>query len=159
MSARRLLETYLNDHLAAAVGAVELARRAARSNQDGAYGEFLAGLAAELQEDRAQLRSIIDRLRMRADPAKIAAAWTAEKLGRFKFNGRLLSYSPLSRLEELELLLLGVEGKLLLWESLKDDEQLSGVDFEPLIGRARAQRRRLRRQRLRASVQAFGEAR
>jgi hypothetical protein len=43
---------------------------------------------------------------------KVGVAWIGEKIGRLKFNGRLLGRLPLSDLEELELLRLGVEGKL-----------------------------------------------
>ena len=42
---------------------------------------------------------------------KVGVAWIGEKAGRLKFNGRILSRSPVSDLEELELLRLGVEGK------------------------------------------------
>ena len=38
-------------------------------------------------------------------------AWSAEKFGRLKLNGQLSGYSPLSRLEELEILALVAEGK------------------------------------------------
>ena len=40
----------------------------------------------------------------------MVAGWVAEKAGRLKLNGSLLTYSPLSRLVELEGLSLGVEG-------------------------------------------------
>ena len=89
----------------------------------------------------------------------MAGAWAGEKLGRLKLNGSLLSYSPLSRLEEIEGLSLGVEGKLGLWQALKvthgDDGRLRGVDLDALITRARSQRRRLERQRRRAAEEAL----
>ena len=44
--------------------------------------------------------------------------WTGEKLGRLKLNGQLLGYSPLSRLIELEGLMLGIAGKLAMWIAL-----------------------------------------
>ena len=37
-------------------------------------------------------------------------AWLGEKAARLKLNGRLLARSPLSSLEEVEMLRLGVEG-------------------------------------------------
>ena len=42
---------------------------------------------------------------------KVYAGWIGERAGRLKLNGHLLSRSPLSSLEELELLRLAVEGK------------------------------------------------
>jgi hypothetical protein len=50
---------------------------------------------------------------------KVCAAWVGEKAGRVKFNGRLLTRSPLSDLEELELMRLGVEGKAAGWRTLR----------------------------------------
>ena len=50
---------------------------------------------------------------------KLSAAWAAEKAARLKLNGRLLSRSPLSSLEELEMLRLGVEGKAAGWRTLR----------------------------------------
>jgi hypothetical protein len=153
----RMLGTYLNDHLTASLAAGELARRSAHENAGTRIGESLAKLAAEIDEERTALRSIMAELGIGADPVKLGAGWMAEKLGRLKLNGRLLGYSPLSRLEEVELLLLGVEGKLLLWETL--GELSVAQDLEPsldqLTSRARSQRRMLRRLRLQAVQAAF----
>jgi hypothetical protein len=157
---RKYLPIYLNDHLAAAVGATQLVRRAAGSNRDSPYGESLARLAEEINEDRHALQDLLKRLDVRADAVKIVASVGAERLGRLKLNGELLRYSPLSRLEELELLLLGVTGKLALWRALRgaldDDPRTDGVDFDELIERATSQRRRLERLRERAAAEALG---
>jgi len=147
------LAIYLNDHMAASTGAVELARRAAGSNRGTPYGETLAQLQTEIEEDRAALRAIMERLGIGVDRARTALAWGAEKLGRLKLNGQLTGYSPLSRLEELEILELGVTGKLLLWEALKQTD-VPASELDPLIERARSQRERLERLR----IQAAGEA-
>jgi len=151
------LAIYLNDHHAASVGAVALARRSAQRNRGTRYGEMLATLAEEIEEDRQALRLIMQRVGVRADPAKAAAAWSAEKLGRLKLNGQLTGYSPLSRLEELEILSLGVEGKLGMWRALGRavDHGVPEAELEPLITRAQSQRRRLERQRLEAAAEAF----
>ena len=72
---------------------------------------------------------------------KPAIGWLREKLGRLKPNGQLRGYSPLSRVVELELLLLGITGKLRLWALL---DELVGdrldADFVALAKRAEAQR-------------------
>jgi hypothetical protein len=81
-------------------------------------------------------------------------AWSAEKVGRLKLNGQLTGYSPLSRLEELEILSLGVEGKLAMWRAL-DRAGVPEADLEILIKRAQSQRRRLERQRLDAATEAL----
>ena len=49
------------------------------------------------------------------DRFKVAGAWAGEKAGRLKLNGHLTSYSPQSRVIELEGLVVGVTGKRCLW--------------------------------------------
>jgi hypothetical protein len=154
------LSIYLNDHLAAATAGANLARRLAGSNQDTEYGPVLDAIADEIEEDRAALVAVMQRLSVRLDRIKTTLAWGVEKAGRFKLNGQLLGYSPLSRLEEIETLSLGVEGKLALWRALQathgSDPRLAAIDLDELIGRARSQRRRLERQRVRAADEALG---
>jgi hypothetical protein len=157
---RKYLPIYLNDHLAAAVGATQLARRVAGSNRESPYGESVARLAEEIDEDRHALQDLLKRLGIRADAIKIVASVGAERLGRLKLNGELLRYSPLSRLEELEFLMLGVTGKLGMWRALRGvlgaDPRAQGIDFDELIERATSQRRRLERLRERAAAEALG---
>jgi len=151
------LAIYLNDHMAAATGGVELVRRVAQSNRDTPYGEALAELHGEIEEDREALRAIMDRLGIGVDRARTVLAWGAEKVGRLKLNGQLTGYSPLSRLEELEILVLGVTGKLLLWQALQQIElpELPAGELDGLIDRARSQRERLERLRLGAAGEAI----
>ena len=153
------LSIYLNDHLAGATVGVELARRTAASNRLTDYGRALTELAAEIERDRETLVEIMKRLSLGRDRVKLLVSWGAEKAGRLKLNGQLRGYSPLSRLEELEALSLGVEGKMALWQALRRthgaDPRLGGIDFEELIERARSQRRRFERQRRRAAEEAL----
>jgi hypothetical protein len=155
---QRYLGIYLNDHLAGSEIAGRLAKRTLRQNPEGPLGDFLRVFDHELEEDRESLTRLMDLLEVPRDPVKAAGAWAAEKLGRFKFNGHLLRYSPLSRLEELEFLSLGVEGKRLMWRLLEglyaSDDRLQGFDFGTLIKRAEIQRDELERYRLDAAAEA-----
>jgi hypothetical protein len=139
---------------------VELARRAARSNRGSACGSFLEQLASELHQDRESLLEIMRGFGVGVDRLKVLGGWGSEKLGRLKLNGRLLGYSPLSRVVELEVLSLGVQGKLALWRLLEKLEEErpppSDVDFAALIARAQSQAGELERYRLRAASDAFG---
>jgi hypothetical protein len=155
---RRLLGIYLNDHLAGATGGLELARRALRNNRGTAYEADLAKLAGEIEEDRAALERVMERLRIPRSAVKPQVAWALEKIGRLKPNGRLLEYSPLSRVIELELLAGGVETKRAMWVSLRALEGDLGVDLEDLIARARRQRRAIERRRVQAAAEAFGSS-
>jgi hypothetical protein len=155
----RLLGIYLNDHLAGATGGLELSRRLASRNRGTEYSESLERIATEIEEDRVTLEDVMARCGVAANPVKVRAAWAAERVGRLKLNGRLVGYSPLSRLEELEALHLGVTGKHSLWRALKEtrgaDPRLEGIDLDALIARAEHQRDELESMRLRAATGAF----
>jgi hypothetical protein len=112
------LTIYLNDHLAGATAGVDLAERAAAENEDSEFGPPLRHLAGEIAEDRAVLVSLVEALDVPVDHVKLAVGWTAEKLARLKPNGRIVGYSPLSRLLELEGLASGIRGKHALWRAL-----------------------------------------
>lgn len=150
----KYLAVYLNDHLAGSVAGVELAKRAASSNEGTTYGTFLSELEHEIAEDRASLERIMERFDVKQDKLKTTGAFVAEKLGRLKTNAHLTSYSPLSRVVELEGLTLGVTGKLALWKSLLEvadtDDRLDPEELEVLRQRAEAQQKGLEEQRLRA---------
>ena len=146
-----LLATYLNDHLGGATAGRELARRSAASNRGSELGGFLVELAREIDEDRDALLELMGELRIGTDRIKVFGGWAVEKLGRLKPNGRLLSYSPLSRLLELEGLALGVRGKLALWQALEvlqeHEPALASTDLASLGRRAERQLGELERHR------------
>jgi hypothetical protein len=89
-----LLDIYLNDHLAGATVGLEVARRAAAAQQDRAAGAELERLAGEIREDRTALFDIMTELGISVRRLKIRAASMAEKLGRLKFNGRIIRPPP-----------------------------------------------------------------
>jgi hypothetical protein len=155
----RLIAIYLNDHLAGSTGGLELARRARRANRGTPFEPALDRLATEIEQDRDTLVDVMGRLGVSRDPVKVWAGWLAEKGGRLKLNGRIAGYSPLSRVVELEVLALGVEGKRTLWRTLEDvaarDARLDGVDLAALGRRAERQRRLIERERRRAAELAF----
>jgi hypothetical protein len=158
MKANGLLRTYLQDHHAGATAGLELARRAASANEDHASGPELARIADEIEADREVLEQVMKAVGVGPSSAKDAAAWTAEKLGRLKPNNRLVGYSPLSRVVELEGLVLGVSGKLALWEALQTaiGPGVEDADFAALAARAEDQRERLDALRREAAREALG---
>jgi hypothetical protein len=150
-----LLGIYLNDHLAGATLGAELARRMARSHRGREDSGPLNRLAAEIAQDRSALITIMAELGVPVRTYKVGAAWIGEKAGRLKFNGRLLARSPLSDLEELELLRLGVEGKAAGWRTLRvradTDARLDAGHLDELISRASRQVEELEELRVRAA--------
>lgn len=155
----RLLHIYLNDHHAGAIAGIELTKRSLSNNQGNEFGDGLAGVLPDIQEDYEVLRELMRRLGVRVDPVKHAAAWASEKVGRLKLNGSLRGYSPLSRVVELEGLALGIKGKSSLWQGLKQiadvDSRLAVTDFDRLIKRAESQRDQVEQLHLKASEIAF----
>ena len=138
------LAIYLADHYAGATFGVELARRVRGENHGTTYGDFLARLAAEIEEDRGELEAIMDKLGVAR---------------RQKLNGHLRGYAPVSRVLELEGLIAGVSGKLALWRALKEiapsEPRLDRESLDLLAERARRQLAGLREQHRRAAAAAF----
>jgi hypothetical protein len=154
------LGTYLNDHLAGATVGRELSKRAAGENRGTPLGDFLQKLHEEIVEDRSTLLEVMGALDVGEDHLKTIVAQVGERVGRLKPNGNLLSYSPLSRVVELEGLALGVHGKASLWRALTlvDDPRLEPFDFEALERRAKRQHKGIEGHRLEAARIAFEES-
>jgi hypothetical protein len=159
-SRHSMLGIYLNDHLVGATAGSELARRMTRSHRGQEEDAQLNRLAAEIKQDRSALLDIMASLGVTVRAYKVGAAWIGEKAGRLKFNGRLLSRSPLSDLEELEVLQLGVEGKAAGWRTLRaradTDARLDAGRLDELISRAKRQVDELEELRARAASRVLG---
>jgi hypothetical protein len=141
---RDVLGIYLNDHLAGATMGTELARRiAASARHIPASRNVLGRLAEEIAEDRAALLGMMAALGVPVRSYKVCAAWIGEKAGRLKPNGHLLNRSPLSSLEELEILRLAVVGKAAGWRTLRalagHDGRLDAGRLDELLSRADSQ--------------------
>jgi hypothetical protein len=157
----RLLGIYLNDHLAGATLGVELARRLRSSNSgDGEFGEPLAKICREVEEDRDTLLRLMGRLGVGRHPLKAPLARLGERLGRLKLNGQIRGYSPLSRVVELEGLSALIGAKLQLWNALEQSygETLDGFDFHALAARADRQGQQVEDLHLAASQRALPTA-
>lgn len=158
-SPQDLLGIYLNDHLAGATGGVELARRMAGALPDPDRRATLQRLAADIAQDRQALLDLMAVLGVPVRHYKAGAAWAAEKAARLKLNGSLVSRSPLSSLEELEMLRLGVEGKAAGWRTLREladtgaGSRLDSDTLDRLMARAREQASLLEELRVRAAAQ------
>jgi hypothetical protein len=153
------LGIYINDHLTGATTGVALARRAAANSSDEARTRMWRTVASEVAEDRETLVQIRELVGARPNRLKYLAAWTGEKLGRLKTNGRLWKRSDLGQMLELELMVLGVTGKQELWRALErvQDARLEGIDFARLADRAESQRSRLEQTRLELVPRTLGD--
>jgi hypothetical protein len=155
----RPLEVYMNDHLAGATGACEVARNATEKYATTPHRDFLKHFLIEVEEDRATLEEMIRTIGGTPNPLKQAGAWIMEKVSRFKLSPGGTGSEEMSVLLTLETLCIGVDGKICLWTALAEmgDEigELAGIDFDQLIARARAQRDGLEKERLAAALAAL----
>jgi hypothetical protein len=155
----RLLHIYLADHLAGSAGGVSLAKRIAKQNPGNEFGREMSQIAGAIEEDQAALERIMERVGARTRRWRQVGAVLGERISRLKPNGKLFTYSPLSRVLELEGMIVGVSGKLQLWRSLletrSDDSRFDVNALERLRGRAEEQRRQLELLHARAAKQAF----
>lgn len=100
------------------------------------------------------------RLAVRPSATKVGLVRIAERLGRLKLNGTVLQRSPLSRVVELEVLVVGIRGKEALWTALLTAGiSLQGIDLDTLVESARTQARAVDELRLSAVAKTFGRSR
>jgi len=153
------LVNYLQDHYAGSAAGIELFRRAADQQTDPVARTTLTEMAAQVEEERDTLERFLEVIGAKPDPVKNAAAWVAEKIGRFKPNGELIRRSPLSDVIELETLRLAVEGKASGWRVLRqlaeDDGKFDAVELDRLLAAADDQMEQLESLRMSAANRVF----
>jgi hypothetical protein len=141
------LSGYLNDHLAGAAAALQLAERRRARERDSSLGDMLHVLIGEIREDRDDLERVIGALGAKFDPVKPASARGVELIASLRMSLPVLGTgnAAASRLEEIEVLSVGIEGKRLMWGALAalGDPRLEAFDFATLQRRATEQRSRL----------------
>ena len=152
MASAQGLETYLNDHLAGAAGGSELANKISSEYASTRFGPFLAELARDIDQDKATLEDLMERLGMQQSAIKQSGSWIAEKVSRLKLSETMTGDQDLKRFLEFETLSLGVEGKLALWRALieirESHAELAATDLDRLAKRAESQRSNLEDHRL-----------
>jgi len=154
---RDSLLTYLNDHLAGSIAAVELVELLLGTSPDS-ESELYHRIRQEIEEDQRVLQRIIERLGGKESRVRKAAAWLTQKLGRAKFQVDDPGDGELHTLEALEALCLGIQGKLALWRSLEAVgvlPEMEPLDLAGLQRRALDQFERVDRLHLEAAQTAF----
>jgi hypothetical protein len=152
------LDSYLKDHLAGSVSALELLAHWAHLHEGKQLGAFFSEVEAEVRADQNTLRNIMDSVDIKESKVRKAGAWAAEKVGRARLMIAGDEPGSLGLLLTLEGLIMGIVGKKLLWRALASANlpQLSGYNFEELQRRAEQQIERIEAERIRAVQQMFG---
>ncbi len=151
------LESYLNDHLAGSVGALELVEHWAHLHDGKPLGAFFFDIGTDIRADQGTLRDLMHRLAIDESNVRKAGAWAAEKAGRARLMIAGDELGSPGLVLTLEGLIMGVTGKKLMWRALAAANlpQLSGYDFKELERRAEQQIERIEIERIRAAQQAF----
>ena len=151
------LASYLNDHLAGSVSALELIAHWAHDQKGKSLGDFFAETEKEIKADQDVLRDVMRSLGVEESKVRKAGAWAAEKLGRARLIIAGDEPGSLGLVLTLEGIIMGVTGKKLMWRALAATNlpQLNGYDFEELQRRAEQQIERTEAERMRAVPEAF----
>ena len=146
------LTTYLNDHLAGSVVALELLDHLQATHAGSELGTFFKQLSSDIAADRDELQGLMERLEISESRTRKASAWFTEKLTELKLRLDDPKDRSLRLFESLEALSLGIEGKRSLWIALiaaaEQSPSLRILDYERLEERAQEQRDRVENLRI-----------
>lgn len=146
------LVTYLNDHLAGSVGALELLDRLIENYEGKPLERFFKNLRGDIQEDQKKLEELIHKLGEEESAVRKAGAWILEKLSRAKIRLTESEEGDVGLFLALEALALGITGKRALWRALASASEvvpsLSRLNYAELETRAVEQGDRVEAQRI-----------
>ena len=153
------LDSYLNDHLAGSISALELIADWAKVHKGEPLGSFFVETEREIKADQDTLRDVMRTLGVEESKVRQAGAWAAEKVGRARLMIAGDEQGSLGLVLTLEGLIMGVTGKKLMWRALAAAKlpRLNNYNFEQLQGRAEQQVERIEAERIQAVSQAFSE--
>ena len=153
------LGSYLNDHLAGSVGALELLDRLVEVYQEKSLEKFFRDLRADIRQDQEQLKELVQKLGFEESGVRKAGAWIAEKLSRPKIDLEKESKEGIGLFLALEALHLGISGKRSLWRALeaasRTQPALARLDYPGLEKRAIEQCERVEARRLEIARTVF----
>jgi hypothetical protein len=116
----RDLERYLNDHLAGSSGAILMIQHFLDVMEIPEAREFFVELKTAVEADRALLEKLLSSAGMsRSGFLNVAGDITA-RIGFFKLRWEGFKSGHLGMFEGLEMIALGIQGKRLLWVTLKE---------------------------------------
>ena len=153
----RQLVTYLNNHLAASEGALELLSSLADAQADTDVAHFAKNLRSEIKTEQQVLKNLMEQLQITKDKPRQAAGWLSEKFTQVKLQMDDSKDGALYLLESLELMLIAIEGKRGLWRVLAATATpgLSVTDYERYAQQSEQQQQRVETFRLAAAKTAF----
>jgi hypothetical protein len=154
------LESYLNDHFAGSISALEVIAHWAEAHKGERLGSFFVEIEREIKADQETLRDVMRNLGVEESKVRQVGAWAAEKIGRARLIIAGDEPGSLGLVLTLEGLIMGVTGKKLLWVALEAAKlpRLNSYNFEQLQRRAEQQVERIEAERISAVRQTFAGA-
>jgi hypothetical protein len=153
------LSTYLNDHLAGSVAALNMIDRLVDIYEGKPLAQFFRDLRAEIAADQAKLQGLVEKLDKKNSAIRKAGGWIAEKLSRAKIRPGESRDGEMGLYLALESLVLGITAKCALWRGLEIATdvvpELRGLDYAQLQKRAREQCDRVETKRLELAPAVF----
>jgi hypothetical protein len=153
------LATYLNDHLAGSVVALELLEHLEATHSKDPLRDFFKKLRADIAADRDELALLMNALNIDQSRMRKASAWLTEKITELKLRFDDPKSGALLLFESLEALSLGIEGKRSLWITLAATSEtvasLKIADYDRLQQRAQQQRDRVEELRIKTALRAL----
>jgi hypothetical protein len=153
------MATYLNDHLAGSVGALELLDRLVETYQGKPLERFFQELRNEIEADQETLKELIASLGEKESAVRKAGAWIVEKFSHAKIQLSDTREGEMGLFLALEGLALGIHGKRALWRALAAASstvaQLCRLDYAELEKRAAEQYDRVETRRLEVAREVF----
>jgi hypothetical protein len=146
------LSTYLNDHLAGSVAALNMIDHLIDTYEEKPLAQFFRDLRADIAADQAKLQGLVEKLDKKHNAIRKAGTWIAEKISRAKIRPGESRDGEMGLYLALESLVLGITGKSALWRGLEVATgvvpKLCGLDYAQLQERAREQCGRVEAKRL-----------
>jgi len=137
------LTTYLKDHHAGSVAALELVDHLIETFEGKSLEQFFKKLRKEIDADQERLEKLIKKVGAKESAVRKTGAWMVEKFARVKVRINRSEKDQMGLLDALEALLIGITGKEALWSALEAASEnvasLRGVDYARLQQRARGQ--------------------
>jgi hypothetical protein len=154
------LDSYLNDHLAGSISALDLIAHWVKVHKGEPLGDFFVETEREIKADQDTLRDVMRTLGVEESKVRQAGAWAAEKVGRARLIVAGDERGGLGLVLTLEGLIMGITGKKMIWRSLAAAKlpRLDSYDFEQLQRRAEQQIERIEAERISAIREAFAGA-
>lgn len=153
------LSSYLNDHLAGSVGALELLDRLIDTYKGKPLERFFTDLRKEIDADQETLKELIANLGEEESTVRKAGAWVMEKFSRLKIQLGREGEEEMGLFLALEGLALGIHGKRSLWRALavaaEGRPRLRNRDYVELERRAVEQHDRVEAKRLEVAREVF----